>query len=57
MSGDIITGVFTIAGIIVGSAVTALGKLAADRRAERAKARDLFTQVIKAISAVPLSQA
>jgi len=57
MSGNIITGVFTIAGIIVGSALAALGKLGADRRAERAKARDLFTVVVKAITAMEVEKA
>jgi hypothetical protein len=47
MSGDIITGIFTIAGIIVGSALAA----------ERSKARDLFTQVVKAISAMEVEKA
>jgi len=57
MSGNIITGVFAIAGIIVGYALTALGRLAADRRAERAKARDLFTVVVKAITAMEIEKA
>jgi hypothetical protein len=57
MSGDIVTGVFTIAGILVGSALTTLGKLAADRRAERAQARDLFTVVVKAITAMEVEKA
>jgi len=57
MSDAIITGIFTIAGIIVGSALAAVGGWIAGRHAEQARAGDLFARVVMAIGALEIEKA
>lgn len=53
----IITGVFTLAGVSLGNLLSALHQRRAERAAARAKAADLFTQVVRGIGLMETEQA
>jgi hypothetical protein len=53
----IVTGIFTILGGLAGAALTAIQQRAAGRRADRAKAQDLFVQVTRAITTLETEKA
>jgi hypothetical protein len=48
METAIIAGIFTIAGVVVGSVLAVVTKRFADRRAEQALTQELFVQIVKA---------
>lgn len=57
MSDAIITDILTIAEIMVGFVLTAIGSWISARRAAQVRVRDLFAQVVKAVGALEVEKA
>jgi hypothetical protein len=56
MTSDIVTGIFTLAGVALGALLNMLLQRAAARDAARAKAADLFSQIVRCLGVMEVER-